>query len=248
MSPSNRKSDRRTLRITALMIIAYLLWPALEALPETKPDNFVFAQEFLQIFYPDLSGDNRFLSFSFYTAFGSFTPPPTELGFSVTEGIPAPGNFKIHADSTGTQAMPRALLTGLFLINDEGLRQYFGGGNPIVHEDENEKIRALVESHPEWSESQAVEALKKAGARYYDPSNKESFTKSVPIYQLEKLFGPLTIKSIEFESLAPEHVGSFALLDWVVKAEVKKNGKSSIIAMNFEPFEGKLTVLTRIRH
>jgi hypothetical protein len=108
-------------------------------------------------------------------------------------------------------------------------------------------IRQLVELHPEWSEAEAIRALKQAGASY-GPADKEEFVKSLHLQSTEKFLGRVKVQSVEFSGLNPVHTGNFAAgsLDWVVRMEANFPDNTTVTySLTFEPFAGKLMLLTR---
>lgn len=116
-----------------------------------------------------------------------------------------------------------------------------------VHEQQLEKLRQLVESHPGWSEMEVAGALKKAGAQF-GPSEKEAFVNALPLSNAERFLGQLKIISVEFDYPNRErHTGHLAeALTWRVRTEaVLPDGKRVQYGFEFEPFEGKLTSLTQ---
>lgn len=73
---------------------------------------------------------------------------------------------------------------------------------------------------------------------------------SLPLEKLQGVFGQIEIKSATFYDFAnPEHVGNFAELFWSVTIEVRpRDGAKMVYALTFEPFDGKLVGITRLRH
>jgi hypothetical protein len=109
-------------------------------------------------------------------------------------------------------------------------------------------FRSLVQSHPEWTDAEAVIELKKEGARF-GPNDKEALVQVLPMRAADRFLGSLKITSVEFKHLADNRDGDFALtaFDWAVRCEAKSaDGTTVVYVFGFEPFEGKLTNLFRI--
>lgn len=145
---------------------------------------------------------------------------------------------------TGKQLGPprNRVFEGSIWFNPEGhLHQFSTCECDVVHYKENQAIRKLVGSRPEWSEAQAFVALKEAGARY-SPENKDEFVKAIRLENYEPFLGHFTVRSIEFVGLAEPHEGSFASLWWSVKLDIGLSTNThSTYTLIFEPFDGKLT-------
>lgn len=118
-----------------------------------------------------------------------------------------------------------------------------------VHTQKLDDLLKQFKSHPEWSNKELVDVLKKRGARF-GPDQKQALLDSVPWEKAEKFLGTLKVTDTWFQLPNEEHVGSFAaaVLYWVVQAEAQfKDGTTGKYALSFEPFEGKLMGLSRIR-
>jgi hypothetical protein len=73
--------------------------------------------------------------------------------------------------------------------------------------------------------------------------------RTLPFDKTERFFGRLKITSVEFQHLQEERDGNFAggALCWNVRADALfSDGTSAKYAFDFEPYEGKLTLVLRI--
>jgi hypothetical protein len=133
-------------------------------------------------------------------------------------------------------------LRGSISFTREGrVHQFYVGDSALSHSKENDAIRRQVESHPEWSEAQALVELRKAGARF-GPASKEELLQAIQLQKYERFLGHFTIKSVEFVGLTEPHAGNFASLSWSIRLDVESPGGShSPYTLVFEPFGGKLT-------
>ncbi len=110
-----------------------------------------------------------------------------------------------------------------------------------------QQLRKLVREHPEWSDDQAANALREAGAKF-GPWNQADFTKTIPVSQLERFFKPWSLSSVHFrvrsENAVTEAGKPDAEMLWDVRlvSDTTKSHKISYYLL-FEPFEGKLVVL-----
>jgi hypothetical protein len=110
-----------------------------------------------------------------------------------------------------------------------------------------EAVHRLVQSHPGWSDDNAVAALKQAGARY-GPSDKEAFVKSLPLVEAEPFLGRLVLNSVEFNHLRNDRSagGLIDVFEWQVRAAGHfDDGTQTSYVFSFEPFDGRLTSLNR---
>src|SRR6266849_9110090 len=198
-----------------------------EAAPAKEEDGAIpFIHDFLQSFYPALFGKNHFLQISFE---GFLDHPWRKVyGIRFEVKLDDPHTEKYLNPPVDPQTGKRlpvpedtTFLTGSFWFDDRGgIREMWSEG-PVVESKRNEAIHQLVEAHPEWSEAQAIQALKDAGARY-GPGEREQLLQSLHLEKAEKLLGRLKTKSLQFNAFINEqHEGSFANLTWSVKVDAE---------------------------
>jgi hypothetical protein len=139
-------------------------------------------------------------------------------------------------------------MDGMFLFNRSGeLERAFIHSDSLTNAQKNEAVHSEANSHSEWTDSQAIEALKQAGATY-GPWNKNGFLKSLPVVGLQDAFGgKVTVESGNFETLSATREGDFAIFHWTVGFRVQGHAQKAIeYKAIFEPFGGRLTWLGRI--
>ena len=240
------KSSRS--KVTALFvsfIAATLLtgaWPANPQRPVFNDQETVLtrARDFLQTIYPEVSGKHFF------------------LGVSVTQGIDQSWRqiYAIRLDvmpydplsermlnspvdpKTGKRLPPpeNSLLRGRVWFNRGGWLYQFDAVGDVVHDKQNQAVRDLVQSRPEWSDADVSNACKKAGARY-SPADRDQFVQALHLEKFERFLGHVKIKSVEFDR---------DQLDWAVRVEAPTaDDKDSNYTLHFEPFDGKLTAISR---
>jgi hypothetical protein len=124
------------------------------------------------------------------------------------------GNTTIDL-ATGKRFIREARITmeGFFQLAPSGqIERIYVWNSKLVQSEQNEKLHEIVQSHPEWSETDACKALKDAGA-LFGPNDQEAFLKSIHLDEFEKLLGSLRVASASFNGFAnPDHAGDFALL------------------------------------
>lgn len=208
------------------------------------PSTILTAQQFTMALFPELDGKGNIMtvriSGTFETAWTHL--PPFDLEVWKTD----PG----HPAHIQTMPPPnhehdeKPLLGAYFSFEPDGAIQSISfAGAQTTFGRENKKLQNLVQSHPEWTTKQAVQALKSAGAKY-GPDDLEDFKRAIPVTQLERFLGKLTVKSVEFRSLAEDRVGWFVRLLWEVDVEAQReDGHLVPYSMSFEPFQGKLILL-----
>lgn len=115
---------------------------------------------------------------------------------------------------------------------------------PFVNQERWDRLKNLVNDHPEWSREDALRTLKDAGARF-GPDAKDDLLRALPLRKLEPMLGKATILSSEFRVRAPQVAGATspppAKLEWTVEITVKKPGRPALIyGLICEPFGGKI--------
>lgn len=105
-----------------------------------------------------------------------------------------------------------------------------------------EDARALIDSHPEWTNAQDTQAIDKLGMRF-GPNKKAAMRQLIPLKQLSWFYGPLQLREASFAmtfSNSPKQAGvSFADLHW--RVEVQEVRTSRILRIAVEPFYGRVT-------
>lgn len=241
----------KSVRDKYLAFLAILLlgfWPSISRAQNLNDQDTVLtrARDFLQAFYPELFGKGLRLNLHTSQGIDHSWRQIYGIQFDVKPYDPhSERMLNPPFDARSGKRLPApdnsALLEGLIWFNQGGWLHQVDVVGPIVHTEQNEAIHKLVESHPEWSELQAFEALKAAGA-HYGPGDKEELLKKNQLEKLERFLGHFSVKSGEFHGLGELHEGNFAELYWSVDLEVNSpNGGQSSYSLIFEPFEGKLT-------
>ncbi len=241
--------------LTVLLCIATLAhgaWPTLShATSSREPENPVTTVHgLLQVAYPELFGKHRFMKLSVGQPIDDSWRNLFRVGFEITPFDPeATFNPTLDQHTGKPVAAPpnAALMKGLVWFDDEGnIFKMWADGSDIIHSAQNSYIEKLIESHPEWSDAKAYEELKKAGA-LYGPADKEQFLRSVHLDRFERVLGRLKIKSVEFNGLSTDHVGSFAGMFWDIEVDAQlPNGIRSKYGLMFEPFGGRLVGIERL--
>ncbi len=212
---------------------------------------FTMTQDLLKAFYPEAFGNKWQVNFSASQpvdddVWGNFSGCEFEVK-RFSSGVSFSPVWDESTHKFRTPPENTIFLEGSSWIGAHGEVIRFLAKGDLARSQQNESIRKLVESHPEWSEDRAIQALKEAGARY-GPDAKQLFIDSLRLTHADIALGNLEINKAEFATLAnPGHVGSFAELYWVVYADVKlPGGTQGQYAFEFEPFEGKLTGISFI--
>lgn len=217
--------------------------------PETR--NLAWAQSFLRTLYPDIRNHRYVMTVTTSQPFdvpvrpmgnvniqiGDFAPGTVLGGIMVTNGIVGQPPPKIHE---AVPIEPKQFVTASLTFDNVGHLYTFGAEGPAIgNQEEYDRVKKLVESHPEWTDAQDVAALMKAGARY-GAEEKEKLLRAIPLNDLEKLFGKMTVVSAEFETVT-DHEHPLPLLDWTVIVKVNfTDGRETTYRQSFEPFKGAL--------
>jgi hypothetical protein len=221
--------------------------------PVRQVTMLTFVHDFLQVFYPELISKGHTLTFAVH---GPADDSWSELAgayFTVKpERPPDYGLVRLGPNGLIPETRPdpeKVLLDGSIwlppLEHGSRIQEVHAtceGATKLA------ALRKLVELHPEWSNDQAVNALKRQGARF-GPDNKKAFVSTLPFDKTERFLGRLTITSVQFNHLEERREGNFAAstLDWTVSADALfSDGTKAKYVFGFEPYEGKLTLLVRI--
>jgi hypothetical protein len=207
-----------------------------------------FVHDFLEVFYPELISKGHRLKLSVSLPADSSGREIAGVYFTVTAEPPRPQNGQFVPE---VRPDPNTvLLDGNIWLPplEHGSRvQQVLTSSESANEQKLTAFRNLVESHPEWSDEQAISALKQAGARF-GPNDKDAFLCTLPLDKMERFLGHLKVTSVEFSHLQSgvEHNRTLGRLDWSVHAKAQfSDGTSSDYQLVFEPFQGKLTMLSR---
>ncbi len=213
--------------------------------PNDQDTLLTQAHNFLHAAYPELFDKGFFLEMSVLQPIDESWQRISGVRFQVDRYDPRSETMlnPPFDPKTGKRLPPpkNVVCRGSIRFTSGGRLDQFSLDGALVRLKDNKSIEALVESHPEWSESQAFAALKNAGARY-GPENRDEFIKAIRLAKYEPFLGHFTVKSVEFGGLSEPHEGNFASLRWRVKLDVELPGnKQTAYTLIFEPFDGKLT-------
>jgi hypothetical protein len=224
-------------RLAALAFVSLLglLQPAFAAPGEScgSVDRLIVALRFAQAVFPELKGKEFTVSFA--PGNGTFIVSPTQAD-NVAVRIDNQDNFLWHPpDETPDQyyaaqfeEMRRSgielpLYLRFSFIDLHGpLKPRHLTCEPAEFTSEvgftqTEKVSAVLEQHPEWSDAEELSAARKLGLRY-GPEEKSAILEKLPVKQLAEFYGKLRIKSAEFLMNAGQKCAgcSFAYPRWNV--------------------------------
>lgn len=239
----------RTSKFMALLMLAVLVGSAkAQSMSHCRDKSVCLMQQFLQAAYPDLVTSESTLWIDTGHSFREPWTVLTTVGFHIYDKEQSEevlGYIKGQPPPPKSPP-PKLLVEGTFRMDIDGRIDtgFFSAGTlPETQKDEN--LRKLVESHPEWTEEQTVEAIKKAGAKY-GPWNKQGFLNSIPLQGLAKIVGPLTVESAEFLGLSGRYPGTTVILEWqVVVRSHSRRGRHQEYVAAFEPFDGRIVMFSR---
>ena len=248
------ESNRRIGRSALILILAIATFGVslLARGQSSAPQNLAWAREFLWTMYPQLRGHNYAFSTSAYSPFD--VPVKSFRGFTVQIGEAPPGRLVGYAGGgylgpkppneevePGPGYAKQFLVTNFIFDKDERLSSFVAGGPEAERPEADQVARNLRELSPEWTDAQAVAELKKAGA-IYTSTEKEKFLKTLPLGELEKLFGKITVVSADFKILRDIDLSTHEYFEWLVVVRARQtDGTQLKYKMIFEPFRGVLT-------
>lgn len=103
------------------------------------------------------------------------------------------------------------------------------------------KLAELVDSHPEWTDEQAIQALKEAGA-IFGPDAKDLVQKNLPFERLEPIVGKIRLNSLYFQTRNGADPPQ-AMMSWYADFTAKKAGKETSYYVAIEPFSARTYIL-----
>jgi hypothetical protein len=247
-------SIRRIGKLPFVLILTILIYgiSGLAREQGSAPQNLVWAQEFLWTMFPDLRGHHYDLTTILYSSLDGSLLPMRRLGMQVGEapqgtifGYRGQGQILGYDAPTDVKPGPnyaKQFLITNFIFDKDGHLSSFVAGGPAAERPEAEQVaRSLLELSQEWTDAQAVKELKKAGAMY-GPAEIEKFRNTLPVGELDKLFGKTTVVSVEFKIPRDSEGHPYGPMQWLVVIRAKQiDGTQLAYKMIFEPFKGALT-------
>lgn len=230
----------------AIVIILTAAYPAPGHAGIVRDKSFATVHDLLDAAYPDLQKHGRFLTLCTGQSFANSWDHTYGITFAVNRFAKAVEN-PTDGQSTGKAAplVPSELqLSGIVAFDENGDITHMEADRELVNESRNTDISQLIQSHPEWSESEAYAHLKQAGA-LYGPNDKAQFVKALRLEGYAKVFGRLRIKSVSFLGVSADRKNESVSMRWRVEATAEGLRGHPTYFFNFEPFEGKLVMLTR---
>jgi len=239
-------------------------------------DRVVWAQNFLRAIYPDLNGKNLVATIETYVQYDKPGKPIDYWQLDVgdggkdvirrlqgclshpilpgdSQGIPAKSrDLRAPEPPQSSDCKPGPVIgkqyvsTG-FGFDDDGTLQYYALRNSGGREIEKlNAFTALVRAHPEYTETEIAETLKKIGAKY-GPSDKEALIKSLPLAALEPLMGKVRLMEVQFEPLLENRQNVAFWPEWKAKLEViSHSGRKLSYEMTLDRFNGDLIPMNRL--
>jgi hypothetical protein len=224
----------------------------------TSTDPFAATQSVLKVFYPEVFAHGRQVFFSAehpadldvwgHLTSIQFTIKNFSADTSSEYGIDGKTGKHIHPPENIT------FLTGVTELTVHGDLDRLALDGKLANSEQNEALKKLVESHPQWSDERAARALKSAGA-LFGSKDENDLLKSLPLSELEKTLG-LTVVSCEdcknyfglpFRPISfsgwsnSKHQGDFVGFSWDIVMEAhSSDGRTKKYDFSFEPFRGKL--------
>ena len=100
----------------------------------------------------------------------------------------------------------------------------------------------LINSYPEWTDEQDLEAARKLGMRF-GPGKKADLLRIFPLKGLSSIYGPLQITEASFRITGlKEPESSFADLHWYITA--KRMASQKTLQIMVEPFHGRIIAMS----
>jgi len=153
-------------------------------------------------------------------------PPSAGTGSDELE-LPSYLDFDF-AEGTGTAEI-HVVCRPLKFINNKSSKQIQGA-------------REVIDSHPEWTDEQDLDAATKLGMRF-GPTKKNDVLQLIPLKELSAFYGPLRIQKAFFSiTYTKQPRSNFADLTWFIT--VDRVGTQKTLQIMVEPFRGKIVAIS----
>jgi hypothetical protein len=242
-----RLLDRFCRAALAVLLIAVLSPQAL-AQEGIASSDLAYITRILHVFYPEFR-EAAVVRVSFGVPIAPEWPGVENASFEVWPKPPDDSQDLIAGCPPPACPPKRPVSPRRLLL--KGTFQYFAFWSFSVDESspvrfKEIRLRKLCAAHPNWTQPHVIRALNQAGARF-GPSERTGFERLLPWPEMESLFGEVTAKTIEFEVMDGERVGTSAVDPrWRVGFQAQLRGEGPFrYSLAFEPFAGRLTSLTR---
>jgi hypothetical protein len=201
-------------------------------------------QKFLRVLYPELMNHHYLMTVSTTGVFDSdWMGTPS---FDVRIGRD-PAHWESVSATSGSlppKVYEKPTLSASFEFDPDGLFRNVHAST-WTQEVKNHAMWKEVQANPEWSDKRVGQELEKAGAKF-GPLERDAVIKAFPREALEPFIGAVTVESAEFRLRHQQKPKPLAEPYWVVVASsVTSSGVKVEWEMYFEPFEGRLTDLSR---
>jgi hypothetical protein len=205
------------------------------------------AQKFLQVFYPEATGQHLAVIFSVGGTYdGQWTYLP-RLEVTLVETNETPSLQQLYFKKNALQmSLWDAKLAAYFDFDvAKCLEAVSISGDDLANDKKNARVAQIIRTHRVSSSGQIERIFRQAGAKY-GPEDKEAFLKSMPLQDLQKFLGVLSVKSVEFYNHTEQIDGTVIELRWRVELDAKGfDERPHHYTLICEPFSGKVISLRR---
>ncbi len=215
-------------------------------LPACK-GRIALAKEFLRAIYPALKGKNYGVAITDNAPL-DFDGDPNWFNVKLfVRPISQPPTTADSNDSTEMVTRSEPLLANFLFDSRSNRLVQFDCFQEVAR---TETVRETLEKDKNWSDSQALQSLAAAGAKY-GPSKKEDIQRLIPFDALTKIMGTLKLQGLRFETRAQgatifngrEKV-PYPSLTWTADIEVvTTKGERSSYTFQIEPFYGQIFLI-----
>jgi hypothetical protein len=218
---------------------------------KTLPDSFpksaiVTAQMFLRSAFPEISSKGYMCEINLSAPLDREWISTPEFSLEIFDSSAFPEKRLKNHIGKKTEFRKLQLLNALFGFAPGGrIESLYVHSSELTSDVKMEGFRKLVNAHPEWSNSQVNEGLKKAGAGF-GPADRVLLVHNLPNDALELLVGKFKIESVEFRYRNNQPSGPIAEIYWeMVVSEQQPSANPSRWSINLEPFQGRITSIIR---
>jgi len=200
-------------------------------------DSMEMARQFLLDAYPELRGRNA--SIQFLTAEYPLEEPwdgPRRLELRITESPPErPGSAE-------------TLLSAEITFGFNGYVYAFRTVGPFVNTPQTDRLKADINTHWEWSDSQVLERINASSATYTPANTSAARVFEDKVHLLQGAIGLVQFRSATFIPRYEDNgVNDRAAVRWRVEVDAKApDGTVTHYVLSYEPFDGRLTNLTTV--
>jgi hypothetical protein len=147
-----------------------------------------------------------------------------------------------HQDASEQPATSRRILSIEVLYDGQSRLRHVGFSGEITEEAANGRLLEVLTAHPNWAATDVAQWLRNDKAEF-GPDRVQQFRSQLNLNPFERLFGPLTVASVDFDwKFDHPELGSDNVKPpvWRVAAHSQRRAPFACYVLLFEPYHARL--------